>query len=184
MLAVRDSEIEPLAAHLPGRLLAHLSGAFGPLAGVRLALHPAMTFPERASGPVSLAGVGFAVTAADDEAAEWGRRIVAALGGACVEVAASSRPLYHAACALASNALVSLEEAAAAELRRAGVEEPRAFLGPLVEATVANWRRAGWGALSGPAVRGDQETVAMHLATLDGPARDFYAAHVALVEYR
>ena len=184
VLAVRDAEIEPAAAAL-GRLrgvLAHLSGALGPVGAVRLALHPAMTFPVPAAGPVSLEGVGFALTAADDEAAQWGRRMVASLGGMCVEVAADARSLYHAACSLASNVLVVLEEAAAAAASAAGIPDPRSFLAPLVATTVENWRRSGGEALSGPVVRGDGATVARHLATLDGPARELYAAGVAVAQ--
>jgi predicted short-subunit dehydrogenase-like oxidoreductase (DUF2520 family) len=118
------------------------------------------------------------MTAADDEAAAWGRRIVSDLGGVCVEVAAAARPMYHAACALASNALVSLEETAAAAMRHAGVDEPRVVLGPLVTATAANWAASGPAAMSGPVVRGDRATVALHLDLLDGTARRFYETHV------
>ena len=184
VLAVRDAEIEPTAVALGRRagVLAHLSGALGPVGAVRLALHPAMTFPTPAAGPVSLDGVGFALTAADEEAAWWGRRIVASLGGVCVEIGADARSLYHAACSLASNVLVALEEAAAAAASRAGIPDPRSFLGPLVATTVENWRRSGREALSGPVVRGDDATVARHLATLDGPARDVYAAGVAVAK--
>src|SRR5205823_1752308 len=74
-LAVRDADIEAVAEPLAdGRLLAHLSGLHGPTRRVRLALHPAMTFPVKATGPVSLAGAGFALTAHGAEAAEAGRR--------------------------------------------------------------------------------------------------------------
>lgn len=179
VLAVRDAEIEEVAGDLDAPLMAHLSGLHGPLPRVRLALHPAMTFPAPARGPVSLEGVGFALTAADDEAAAWGRRMAADLGGKVVELSPADRPRYHAACALASNVLVTLEEAASLTLSDCGVPDPRAHLGPLVAATVANWRVDGPAALSGPVVRGDWATVDCHLAELDGPARAFYQAALA-----
>src|SRR5437588_10019514 len=94
VLAVRDNDIDDVAAALAAPLMVHLAGSRGPTDRVRLALHPAMTFPRRAQGAVSLAGVGFGLTAADDEAESWGRRVVADLGGFCVDVNAESRPQY------------------------------------------------------------------------------------------
>ena len=180
VLAVGDPDIDEAADRVAAPLMAHLAGSRGPTPRVRLALHPAMTFPGRADGPVSLSGVGFGLTAADPEAEKWGRRMVDDLGGFCVDVDAGARPLYHAACALASNALVSLEETAAAALGGAGVETQlaRSLLGPLVEATARNWRARGAASLSGPVARGDVATVSRHLDLLTGAARSFYGAHV------
>ena len=69
----------------------------------------------------------------------------------------ADRPAYHAAASIASNFLVTLESFAEELAATAGV--PRAALGPLVRATVANWEAAGSGALTGPIARGDETTV-------------------------
>ena len=56
------------------------------------------------------------------------------------------RAAYHAAASIASNFLVALEESAAELLERAGVEDARELLAPLVLRTAANWaeqRRRG-----------------------------------------
>ena len=70
---------------------------------------------------------------------------------------------YHAAASIASNFLVTLEAAAERVAGGAGIapEEARRLLGPLVRTTVENWLRVGpEAALTGPVVRGDEETVA------------------------
>jgi predicted short-subunit dehydrogenase-like oxidoreductase (DUF2520 family) len=68
------------------------------------------------------------------------------------------RAAYHAAASIASNFLVTLEDAAERLMATAG--PGRAALAPLVRAAVENWIADGAAALTGPIARGDHATVA------------------------
>jgi predicted short-subunit dehydrogenase-like oxidoreductase (DUF2520 family) len=100
------------------------------------------------------------------------RQIVGLLGGVTVEIAEERRPLYHAALCHASNHLVTLMAGASHALTATGVDDPAALLAPLVRAALENSLERGFAALSGPLLRGDEQTVAGHLAALatDCPA--------------
>jgi predicted short-subunit dehydrogenase-like oxidoreductase (DUF2520 family) len=76
-----------------------------------------------------------------------------------VEIADENRAAYHAAASIASNFLVTLEDAAEMLLRTAGAD--RDVLVPLIRATIENWASLGGpAALTGPIARGDEPTVA------------------------
>ena len=72
-----------------------------------------------------------------------------------IDVDDADRAAYHAAASIASNFLVTLEDAAERLLATAGVD--REALVPLVRATVENWAAAGDRALTGPIARGDDD---------------------------
>jgi predicted short-subunit dehydrogenase-like oxidoreductase (DUF2520 family) len=92
------------------------------------------------------------------------------------------RAAYHAAAAMASNFLVALEESAGELLSRAGVEEARELLAPLVLRTAANWAEDGADALTGPIARGDEATVARHREAIAELAPELAPMYVALAE--
>lgn len=160
-----------------GRLVAHASGAHGirvldpatRAGALPLALHPVMTFTGRADDIDKIKGVCFGVTAPDPlrPAAE---ALVIEMGGEPVFIAEENRALYHAALAFAANHLVTIVAEASGMLAAAGAENPRAMLGPLLGAALDNALRFGDTALTGPVARGDDRTVAAHVAVL--AARD------------
>jgi predicted short-subunit dehydrogenase-like oxidoreductase (DUF2520 family) len=92
------------------------------------------------------------------------------------------RAAYHAAASIASNFLVALEESATELLARAGVEDARELLAPLVLRTAANWAEDGAGALTGPIARGDQPTVARHREALAELAPELVPLYDALAQ--
>jgi predicted short-subunit dehydrogenase-like oxidoreductase (DUF2520 family) len=96
------------------------------------------------------------------------------------EVPEEHRAAYHAAASIASNLLVALEESAAALLEKAGVDDARELLAPLVLRTAANWAERGPEALTGPIARGDRETVERHRAALAELAPEFLPMYEAL----
>jgi len=98
------------------------------------------------------------------------------------EVPDDRRSAYHAAAVMASNFLIALEEAAAVLLARAGVEDARAILTPLVLRTAANWAEAGSMALTGPIARGDAVTVQRHRDALRELAPELLPLYDALAE--
>ena len=87
---------------------------------------------------------------------------------------------YHAAASIASNFLVTLEESAAELLRRAGIEDPRELLTPLVLRTAANWSERGGEALTGPIARGDEATIGLHREALAATRPELLETYGAL----
>jgi len=161
LLCVPDAAIAGAAAELePGPLVGHCSGATGldVLAPHEaFALHPLMTVP--AQGRPAFAGAGCAVAGSTPRALATALALAQALGLRCIEVADADRPAYHAAAALASNFLVTVE--AAAERLAATAAVPRELLLPLARAALENWGALGAReALTGPITRGDEATVA------------------------
>ena len=160
-----------------GRLVAHASGAHGirvlneatKEGALPLALHPVMTFTGREDDVDRIKGVSFGVTAPEPlrPAAE---ALVIEMGGEPVFIAEEDRPLYHAGLAFAANNLVTLVTEAESLLRQVGAENPGRMLGPLLGAALDNALRFGDAGLTGPVARGDDGTVAAHIATL--AARD------------
>jgi predicted short-subunit dehydrogenase-like oxidoreductase (DUF2520 family) len=177
VLATPDAAVADVAAAvspMPTTVVAHLAGSLGldVLAGHerRAALHPLRSIPTPTT---DLRGAWFAV-AGDPLAAD----IVDELGGHRVAVADADRAAYHAAACIASNHLVALLGQAQRVAATAGV--PLAAYLDLVRQTVDNVAALGPAeALTGPVRRGDEETVARHLAAIDPSEREAYLALAA-----
>jgi hypothetical protein len=181
-LATPDDAIASVAAAVSpcaGTVVLHLAGSLGldVLAPHprRAALHPLVVLPDAGTGTRRLlSGATFAV--AGDTMA-W--TIAAALGGTAVEVADEDRAAYHAAACIAANHVVALLGQVERVARGAGVPL-EAFL-PLAASAVEDAGRLGpRPALTGPAARGDWETLARHLQALDPQERSGYRAGVGL----
>jgi predicted short-subunit dehydrogenase-like oxidoreductase (DUF2520 family) len=162
----------------------HLAGVHGlaplrraGLAGARIAaIHPAMTVPRGATDPTLLHGVAWAVTAAPDDRT-WAHGIVEALGGDPMDVADDARIRYHAALAVASNAVGAAVVTARRIMIAAGIDAPYRLIAPLAHASVDTAATSGAAALTGPVVRGDVGTVAAHLASIAGDLPEAAAAY-------
>ena len=194
ILAVPDDALADLVSGLSatggwqaGQIVVHTSGRSGTdvLDPVRahhampLALHPAMTFTGTAMDLDRLADCTFGVTA-DEPLRAVAEALVIEMGGSPVWVAEDDRLAYHAALTHGANHLVTLTVEAMDVLTRAGVEDPRAVLAPLLHAAVDNALRMGDAALTGPVARGDVGTVRAHLRELDRLAPDIRRTYVAL----
>jgi predicted short-subunit dehydrogenase-like oxidoreductase (DUF2520 family) len=184
LLCVPDSEIATVAARLaPGAPLGHCSGATGLDAlGVREAfsLHPLMTVPAQAA-PGVLQGAGAAIAGSSPSALAIARSLAERLGMRPIVIDDADRVAYHTAASIASNFLVTLEDAAERIAATAGL--PRELLEPLVRATVDNW--AGLGAaraLTGPVARGDAETVGGQRTAVQERAPELLELFDALVD--
>jgi predicted short-subunit dehydrogenase-like oxidoreductase (DUF2520 family) len=165
LLCVPDKEIVTAAMAIqPGPLVGHCSGAttLAPLleAGHEaFSMHPLMTVPG--DGAADFAGAGAAVAGSTERAVHTARVIAARLGMRPVVIADADRAAYHAAAAMASNFLTTIEGAAERLGATAGMD--RALLVPLVRASVERWADLGAArALTGPIARGDEATVARH----------------------
>jgi predicted short-subunit dehydrogenase-like oxidoreductase (DUF2520 family) len=124
-----------------------------------------------------LSGITFAV--AGDPLA---RRLADALGGRALEVDDDRRTTYHAAASIAANHLVALIGQVERVAASAGLPLD-AFAGLLRAATDDALALGPSAALTGPAARGDWETVEGHRRTLSAMAghRTELAAYDALV---
>jgi predicted short-subunit dehydrogenase-like oxidoreductase (DUF2520 family) len=181
LLAVPDREIGNAAAVIaPGRLVGHCSGATGLdvlSPHERFSVHPLMTFAG--AGEAVLAGVPAAVAGITPRALAVAVAIARRLGMSPFEVADGDRAAYHAAASIASNFLVTIEDAAEVVLATTG--HPRDILLPLIRATVDNWADAGRAALTGPVARGDEQTVARQRDAISERAPELLDLFDALV---
>lgn len=168
LLCVPDGQIAGAAGAIrprDGLLVGHTSGAttldvLAPHAA--FGLHPLMTVPRAGA---RFAGTGCAVAGSTEAARRTATALARALGMHSTVIADADRAAYHAAAAMASNYLVTLQDAAERLLATTGAD--RDLMVPLVEAAVANWaRHGGPAALTGPIARGDEATVARQRAVV------------------
>lgn len=141
-------------------------------------VHPLMTF-VRDSVP-QLSGLTFAVEG-DPKAARVARHIVRDLGGEMLLLRKQDKQAYHAFATMISPLLVSLLASAERVAGLAGIprQQARRRMLPIIEQTLRNYAQLGPDkAFTGPFVRGDLETIGVHLQTLTAlpAAREAYVA--------
>src|SRR5580704_7908015 len=182
VIATPDDSVTEVAAAVvpcPGTTVAHLSGSLGLDAlaphPLRATVHPLVPLPNGEVGAARMgSGVPFAVSGAP-----WGREMVTSLGGRMVEVADADRAAYHAAACIAANHVVALLGQVERVAASAGLDL-EAFL-PLTRAAVDDVAALGpHRALTGPAMRGDWDTLSRHLDALPARERAGYQAGAAL----
>jgi len=182
VIATPDGVIGEVAASVepdPGTVVVHLSGALGldVLAphGRRASLHPLVPLPSPEVGRVRLrSGITFAV-AGDPVATDMAR----ALGGRVVTVDEEHRAEYHAAACIAANHVVALMGQVERIAASAGLGlEPFVGLARAALSDVAELGPAA--ALTGPAARRDDVTIARHRSVLAPEELAGYDAGVAL----
>lgn len=130
--------------------------------------HPAQSFPRKGMPSSVFRGI-FITLEGDPQACRLGRKIILKLGAHPASLGPRAKPLYHAACCLASNHSLVLLFLAAELLEKAGLSRKRAeqVLLPLALGTLHHVKKFGTvKALTGPVVRGDATTVARHLQAL------------------
>lgn len=194
MLTAPDDVLSDIARRIAvadrvteGQRFVHTAGGLGldPLrvlqaAGGRVAAcHPAMTFPDPSRGAENLPGTSWAVTAEPDDLG-WARLLVLDLRGSPVTLAAGDRTLYHAGLAVGGNGTTAVVSMARDMLLGAGIEDPSAFLTPLVTASAEGGAADGVAALTGPVMRGDDGTIRRHLEELRTSFPEAVQTYVAL----
>ena len=187
LVAVPDPALPEAVARLAGRpqapVVLHTSGSRGadvlaPLAAGDTtassigALHPLKAFPRPLPHPDAARGVFFAVDG-DEAAVALAERLVAAWGGIAGRVPGDRRDLYHLAATLAAGGVTTLLATAEHVACAAGLppevvggylELARGAVAAASEEVVAGGSVAA--AITGPVARGDDDTVARHLAAL------------------
>jgi predicted short-subunit dehydrogenase-like oxidoreductase (DUF2520 family) len=188
VLCVPDAEItaaaEAVTAAAP--LVGHTSGAT-PLSALAHAgvpafgLHPLQSF---AHPGVRFEGAGAAVAGSTPEALAVATDLAERLGMTPFEIDDEGRAAYHAAASVASNFLVTLQEAAEAIAAGAGLDrgDARELLMPLVRQTLENVAELGpEAALTGPVARGDEATVQAQRAAVERAAPELLTLFDELV---
>ncbi len=141
-------------------------------------LHPLQTVANAVTGAERLPGSYFSV-AGEPSAVAAARRLLAALGSPMFTVPERARPVYHAAAVMASSYLATLLAAAGRMMVQAGVPEDEALpaLLPLARGTLSALEESELGrAITGPLIRGDMETIGLHMRSLEPRERALYAA--------
>lgn len=139
-------------------------------------VHPLAALADPVSGADRLAGATWGVEG-EGAAGALAARIVRACGGRALRIAPGGKAAYHAAAVFASNYAVALLGVAERLMEEAGVhaEDARTALAALAAGAVENVAARGpAAALTGPVLRGDAETVALHLARLSADERALY----------
>jgi len=181
LIATPDSAIEGVASAISSTdaVVMHVSGAT-PLSalGVHRAagLHPLVSLAEPNQGAIDLRTAHFAV--AGDPVA---REIAEQLSGRWFEISDDNRVLYHCAAVIASNHLVAL--LGQVERLASSIDVPFEVFAPLIQSSIDNTNEFGASAaLTGPAARGDSETIEAHRRALRERHGDELASYDALVE--
>jgi predicted short-subunit dehydrogenase-like oxidoreductase (DUF2520 family) len=178
-LTVPDDSVGGVAAQLrlyAGQGVVHTSGALpasvlDPARGagtLAASFHPLVAFADVDRSVAALRGATVAVEG-DEPLVELLAELATAIGAQPVRLPPGGKAAYHAAAVLAAGGFIGLLDAIAEVGRGAGLDErgSLAIYAPLIRQSLANAESLGIAeALTGPLLRGDVETVRMHLATL------------------
>lgn len=143
-------------------------------------IHPLKAFPSSVPNPDAFEGCD-CVVEGDDSVVNFLLTLFGQLGAKMVCLDADKKQLYHAAAAMASNYLVTLAAAATSMLTEAGIQPEQAKLmcERLMENSLLNIKGSVCAeqALTGPLMRGDINTVLLHLNAIECPQIEgFYRA--------
>ena len=189
-IAVPDDEIKAVVSELAihfeqqrlSKFVFHTSGAmasdvFDPLQKFSVAgasFHPIQTFSGAKNDWQKFQNIYFGVEG-NPAAVEKAAEIIDVLNGNMITIPPGKKSLYHLACTMASNYLISLMVPVVDLFDRLNLSESESLkiIYPLLQSTLSNLKtRSLAGALTGPLSRGDVKTIAKHLEVL---SRDFPA---------
>lgn len=167
----------PILGQRPRKAVIHTSGVLSrdvlsPLAESGLmtgSLHPAFPFADVETAVAKLPGATFGLEAESDALKTWLGELIRAVNGQVFMIPPGGKAVYHSAFVFASNYMVTLYAIAEKLLLSLGAEREVAdnALNRLLAGTVANLSRQGIpNALTGPLVRGDAETIKLHMEAL------------------
>ncbi|MYD48404.1 MAG: DUF2520 domain-containing protein [Chloroflexi bacterium] len=151
------------------------------------AMHPFQTFAalsDPAEAARRLSGVTFAVSATG-WLADYLPSLAQRLDGHAIVIPDELRPLYHASAVLACGYVTTLLDAAVSLWTRMGFTEADGVQAavPLARATIEAIAVAGpSAAVTGPAVRGDANTIVAHLAALSQHAPELLPLYRQLTQ--
>jgi predicted short-subunit dehydrogenase-like oxidoreductase (DUF2520 family) len=183
IITVPDDKIktsaEELAAGIPDweeKLVWHCSGLLpsrilDPLkakGALTASVHPVQAFAKKNAAPDVFKGVYFSLEGST-KAQQASKAIIKKLSGHSFVIKEEDKPLYHAACSMASDFLIVLLESASSLLQKSGntPEQALKILLPLVQGTLHNVKNFNTrSTLTGPIARGDIKTISSQLEAL------------------
>lgn len=163
LLLVSDPVIDELAGRYPGRILVHFSGSFSSAAAH--GMHPLMSFGRELYSQAEYPRIPFVA-----ENPALFRRLFPRLANPCHGIRAEDKARYHALCAMAGNFTGFLWARLFQEFP-ATLGIPAEAAAPYLERVCRNIAAAPTrpdSFLTGPIARNDAQTVARHLAALQG----------------
>ena len=196
-ICVPDDAIAPTASQLAhdttnweGIMVAHTSGALSvdvlqdlvEVGASILSFHPVQTFSKDVV--TSFSGIYIGIEG-HSKALEKAEQLAELLGSIPLRLSSQDKVLYHAAAVFASNFLVSVTSMACDLLSEVGMNRSNALkmLSPLIQQTCENILSVGpEQALTGPAARGDLETLQKHSSALNLHNAQYYALYRQLSE--
>ncbi|MCH8816192.1 MAG: DUF2520 domain-containing protein [Chloroflexi bacterium] len=188
-----DGEIEAVCRGISwrtGQAAIHCSGVL-PVSNLAAAyesgartggLHLLQTFPNHDSAGL-ITGAWAAVGSDDPTLLDWLQKTSYAIGAKPFTIRDDNRAAYHASAVMACGLVAALMGLAAEMWKEMGISRADALaaLRPLTAATVEGVGRDGLpAAFTGPAVRGDVETVRMHLEATARHSPEMAHAYAAL----
>jgi predicted short-subunit dehydrogenase-like oxidoreductase (DUF2520 family) len=194
-ITCNDDSIRPIVTILaehsllkPGSLVVHCSGV----------LNSTLLTPLKAQGcfiasfhPLKAFKTGYlnadafnkvdCVLEGDEEACTWLTHSFSGLGANILTIKPEAKAAYHAAACMASNYLITLASCSEQLLLKAGLtqEQTRPIICKLMQGNLNNLQEAKLisESLTGPLMRGDYETLSLHLQAIENPAmKEFYKA--------
>lgn len=192
-LTVPDGAIASVYRSLPQeqlseKMICHCSGAltaaeaFPDIAACGAygySIHPLFPISDRLTAYRELPGAFFCIEGIGPHLPLW-QEMLQSLGIRVQVIAAEAKIRYHAACAVSSNLVCGLMQESLELLKQCGFTEQTAIaaLSPLMRSNLEHLIAEGpVHALTGPAERGDTETVQKHLACFAEPDdREIYRA--------
>ncbi|HSP13267.1 MAG TPA: DUF2520 domain-containing protein [Thermoanaerobaculia bacterium] len=182
LVGVSDRSIPDVAKAIPptDAIIFHASGA---MQSIRdgFSLHPLKTLAV-VGAPSDLSG---ALIVFEGNHRKTAKLIVKAIGARFAEISAEQKPLYHAAAVFGANYVAALLDIAQQIMADAGVTDVRADLAALARSAIDNWvAHEDDTRFTGPASRGDLETIRRHMNALRNQPRlaelyEILAEHIA-----
>ncbi|MFZ2492302.1 MAG: DUF2520 domain-containing protein [Thermoanaerobaculia bacterium] len=163
-VAVTDSALAEVVDLIPetDAIIFHASGSLGSVRG-GFSLHPLRALPA-VGEPSDLAGTLLVFEGCCRHTA---RLIAAAANARLAEIDPASKPLYHAAAVFGANYVAAVADIAERLIEEAGVHDAHEDVYRLALSALTNWRdQTGTARFTGPAARGEQETLTAHAAAL------------------
>lgn len=182
LVAVSDRSIREVINTIPETeaIIFHASGAMASLRD-GFSLHPLKTLAP-VGEPSDLTGT---LLVFEGNHKKTAKLIVKAIGARFVEITPEQKALYHAAAVFGANYVAAILDIAQQIMAGAGVEDTRPELAALAHSAIDNWAaHEDDTRFTGPAARGDMETIRKHLNALRDQPRlaDLYeilAEHIA-----
>jgi predicted short-subunit dehydrogenase-like oxidoreductase (DUF2520 family) len=154
--------------HCSGLYSSRILKSLKKLGAVTASFHPVQTFPYKSEKSGLFKNI-YVSLEGDPRAMKTAEGLITKIGARTFPIKAKDKPVYHLACSIASNLLVTFIDIAIDLIKRTGFSEEQSFgiLFPLIKKTLQNVKDLSvTGALTGPVKRGDVDTIEKHLESL------------------